>query len=235
MPLGSVIKNTFLWYKKMFLVIGVQMTLGIFIGYTFNLLEYLIWTTQYFDIETKLLHNVDVILIFGGGAIFASIATGLLCDCISMRKVGYMSLVMCIGVFCLLYLGISSKKFETTLLLYLLNGICMFMVGCWLLCACSKIFGGKFEAFSVTIQFIGVAVSFYQLGVIMFEGRVDYELRLCLELGFLIVSAIVCIFFLKKLPEGQLEITFEESQVDQTQTTQRREEQPQPIEPQVQI
>lgn len=96
------------------------------------------------------------------------------------------------------------------------------MMGVWLLCACSKIYGGKFESFSVTIQFIGLAMSMYQVGVIMFEGRVDIELRLCMELAMLIVSAIICFLFLRKLPSGQIEVMFEESRIEQTQTSDRR-------------
>lgn len=168
LSLGGILKHTFVWYKKMFLVLAVQMTLGVFIGFSFNLLEYLIWVTQDDDLQTKLVQNVDIILIFGGGAILASIITGILSDCISLKKVGRIALIMCGITFGFLYIGISSKKLEITIFLYLLVGFSMFMIGCWLLIVCSKIFGGKFEAFSVTIQFIGMAVSFYTMGVILF-------------------------------------------------------------------
>lgn len=144
LSLGGIMKHTFVWYKKMLLVLPIQFTLGIFIGFIFNLLEYLIWVTQNDELITKLAHNVDTILIFEGGAILASIVTGILCDCISMKKVGTIALVISIIVFCSLYLGISSKNIEVTLFLYLLSGFCMFMLGCWLIIACSKIYAGKF-------------------------------------------------------------------------------------------
>lgn len=46
MPLGDIIRQTFMMYKKMLLVLPIQMTLGVYISYCLNLLEYLIWTTQ---------------------------------------------------------------------------------------------------------------------------------------------------------------------------------------------
>lgn len=144
MTFNHVFKTVLLWYQKMLLIICVMMTLGVFLGYSSNLLEYLVWTTQNLDLPSKLIHNVDVILIFGGGAIIASIVTGILCDCVSIRKVGYLAVTVSVVVFCLLYIGISVKSLSTTFWLYLLVGFSIFMMGVWLLCACSKIYGGKF-------------------------------------------------------------------------------------------
>lgn len=110
MTFNKVFKTTLVWYQKMLLIICVMMTLGVFLGYSSNLLEYLVWTTQSLDLQSKLIHNVDVILIFGGGAIIASIATGILCDCVSIRKVGYIAVIVSVVVFCLLYIGISVKS-----------------------------------------------------------------------------------------------------------------------------
>lgn len=144
MTFNQVFKTTLLWYQKMLLIMCVMMTLGVFLGYSSNLLEYLIWTTQNLDLQSKLIHNVDVILIFGGGAIIASITTGILCDMISIRKVGYITMIITILTFCLLYIGISAQDLATTLWLYMLVGISIFMMGVWLLCTCSKVYGGKF-------------------------------------------------------------------------------------------
>lgn len=164
----------------MLLIIGMQTTLGFLIPYSYKLIEYLVWTTQSDSELDKLIHNVDVMLVFGGGAIFASIFTGILCDFVSMKKMGYgIMFINCI-VFCFLYIGISVKTISTTLILYILVGICTFSLGTWLLCACSKIYGGKFESFSVNIQFIGVAGFLYQMGSIEFEGRIDEQLKLSL-------------------------------------------------------
>ena len=46
MTLGQVVKNTWFMYKKMFIIIPIQMNLGFIISYSGSLLEYLVWTTQ---------------------------------------------------------------------------------------------------------------------------------------------------------------------------------------------
>lgn len=65
---------------------------------------------------------------------------------------------------------------------------------------------------------------FYDMLFILFESKVDVKLRLCLQLGVLIVSGVVCCFFLRKLPSGQLEILFEEQNYDNNEAA-RREQQ----------
>jgi hypothetical protein len=51
-------------------------------------------------------------------------------------------------------------------------GFSIFSLGIWLLCVSSKIFGGKFEAFAINAQFIGIASSGYEVSVILFAGRI---------------------------------------------------------------
>ena len=144
MPVGELINLTIVMYKKMLLVLCLQVTLGLFISYSFNLLEYLVWTTQSTTLSQSLAHNLDVILIFSGGALLASMVTGMLSDIVSMKKLGISIMVFTFLVLCSLYAGISMKSIKVTLLLYLFVGMSVFSMGTWLLCACSKIFGGKF-------------------------------------------------------------------------------------------
>ena len=173
-------KSTLFWYKNMFLTLSVMLTLGFFISYSFTLLQYLIWTTKTSDLHTKLAHNINVILIFGGGAILGGALTGVLSDFILLRKLGYAVLTITVGTFLSLYAAISTKGLFITYLLYFLVGFSVASLGCWLLCSCSKIYGGKFEAFAVTAQFIGIAVGVYDMGTIMFEGNIDMQLKLSL-------------------------------------------------------
>jgi sugar phosphate permease len=144
MPLGEIMNLTFTMYKKMLLILGVQITLGVYISYCLNLLEYLIWTTQPDPEKEKLIHNVDVILIFGGGAIMASIIVGMMCDWLSMKKMGFGVVVFNILVFVALYPVIFAKSLYITYLVYLFVGFALFSLVVWILCACSKIYGGKF-------------------------------------------------------------------------------------------
>ena len=172
MPLLDIMTLTLAMYKKMLLIIGVQMTLGVFISYTLNLIEYLIWTTQNTTDHAKLIHNLDGVLILGGGAMLMSFTVGLLCDQFTMKKVGFIVTLFATGVFLSLYIGIAMQSLYTTYFLLLFVGMALFGIVVWLLCACSKIFGGKFEAFAVAAQFVGVAMFFYDMLWIVFEGRV---------------------------------------------------------------
>ena len=147
---------------------------------------------------------MDVILIFCGGAIVMSLIVGMLCESSSMKKVGFGSVIFTVCVLVTLYAAIAFHSLYATYILYVFVGASLFGLVAWLLCSCSKIFGGKFEAFSVMAQLIGVAMFFYDMLFILFENKVDVKLRLCLELGVLISSGVVCCFFLRKLPSGQL-------------------------------
>jgi hypothetical protein len=46
MPVADIFKITLKMYRKMLLILPLQMTLGIFISYSLNLLEFLVWQTQ---------------------------------------------------------------------------------------------------------------------------------------------------------------------------------------------
>lgn len=120
------------------------MTLGFFISFSFNLMEYLVWTTKTSDLQTKLAHNVNVILLFGGGAIIGGALVGILCDFFLIRKMGYIASIAAVATFISLYGAIVSKSLFITYMLYMLVGFTIASLGCWLLCSCSKIYGGKF-------------------------------------------------------------------------------------------
>jgi len=87
---------------------------------------------------------MQVMVIFGIGATLSSIIIGWLCDSISIRKMGYLVLTFSVLIFSFLYLAISIKYFYTTFLLYMFLGMATFALFTWLLCACSKLFGGIF-------------------------------------------------------------------------------------------
>jgi hypothetical protein len=87
---------------------------------------------------------MDVMIIYGLGAGFASAAVGTFCDIFSVRRVGYGVLVFNSLILCFLYIGIYMKNFYTTFLTYMLLGMTAFGLYTWLICACSKIFGGRF-------------------------------------------------------------------------------------------
>ncbi len=131
-------------YKKMILIASVQMALGFLMSYSSSLLEFLIRTTQTESMSERLTHNLDVIILFGGGAIVGGIITGFLSDCISIRKIGYLVCILTSLTCSFLYMAIFIKYFYTTLLLYFFIGISIFSMATWLLCVCSKVYAGKF-------------------------------------------------------------------------------------------
>jgi hypothetical protein len=75
-------------------------------------------------------------------------------------------------------LGIHFQKLSLTYFLYFFVGGSLFAMATWILCACSKIFGGKFEALSVAAQFIGISMFFYDILWILLENKVKMQLRL---------------------------------------------------------
>ena len=160
-------------YKKMLNIIPVQMLLGFFLSYSDSLIQYLVWTTQSESYDQRMTHNVDVIIIFAGGAILASLLVGIFCDYFSIRRIGYLVIILTTITLSFLYIGIFTKKFAATMLLYMFVGFSIFSLGIFLLCVSSKVFGGKFEAFAINAQFIGIASAMYEVTVIMFSGRIS--------------------------------------------------------------
>jgi hypothetical protein len=83
-------------------------------------------------------------VVYCGGAILAGVVIGILCDLISIRKMGYVVIILTALTLAFLYLAIFIKYFYTTLLLYLFVGMSTASLYTWLLCACSKIYSGRF-------------------------------------------------------------------------------------------
>ena len=145
MSLGNIYRQTLTMYKKMLLILPIQITLGIYISYSLNLLEYLVWQTQIADsVDQKLMHNLEIIILLCGGALLMCAVVGFLCDWLSMKKVGIWVVILMTSVFVSLFLGIHFKKLTLTSLLYAFVGMSIFGMATWILCACSKIFGGRF-------------------------------------------------------------------------------------------
>ena len=145
-----------------------------------------------------------MILILAGGAIIFCAIVGLLSDWLAMKKIGMWVVVFSTSVFISLFLGIHFKNLTFTYVQYFFVGASLFAMATWILCSCSKIFGGKFEAFSVAAQFIGIAMFLYDMLWILLEGKISIHLRLNLELGILVICGVVCYLFMRKLPSGQL-------------------------------
>lgn len=57
-------------------------------------------------------------------------------------------------------------------------------------------------------QVIALAASGYGLGVIFFEGRMNPQTKLGIELTALIVMDIVAFFFIKRLPNDPVTIDY---------------------------
>lgn len=85
-----------------------------------------------------------MILVLAGGALIMSIFIGFLCDLMSMKRVGMFVVILSTAVFISLFLGLSFKKLSLTYFLYFFVGASMFGMVTWILCACSKIYSGKF-------------------------------------------------------------------------------------------
>jgi len=73
-----------------------------------------------------------------------SIIVGMLSESSSMKKVGFGSVIFTICILVTLYLAIAFHSLYATYTLYVFVGASLFGLVTWLLCACSKIFGGKF-------------------------------------------------------------------------------------------
>ena len=119
-----------------------------------------------------------MILVFSGGAFVMSAIVGLLCDMMSMKRVGIYVVVLSTLTFFSLFLGMHFQKLSLTYFLYFFVGASMFSMVTWILCACSKIYNGKFEAFSVAAQFVGMAMFVYDMLFIILEGKIGVHLRL---------------------------------------------------------
>jgi len=109
----------------------------------------------------------------------ASLIIGTLSDYFSVRRVGYVVVIFTTLTLSFLYIGIFSKKFATTMVLFIFVGLSILSLGIWLLCVSSKVFGGKFEAFAVNAQFIGISSSMYEVAVILFSGKIGIIFKLC--------------------------------------------------------
>lgn len=156
-------------------------------------------------------------IIYGVGAAFSSALTGALTDLFSIRRVGYGVIIFASIVLTLLYLGLSIKYFYTTFLLYMFLGMATFSVYTWIICACSKTYGGKFEIFAVNAQIIGVAFTGYILSIIMFGTAIKINLRLGVELAMQIIGFLMSLCFVKKIPVGKIDIEFFETTTNSTQ------------------
>lgn len=86
---------------------------------------------------------------------------GILTDLYSVRRIGIVAVLLTVFTLSFLYMGIFSKTFPATMVLFVFVGLSTFGLGVWLICVSSKVFGGKFEAFAVNAQFIGLASSMY--------------------------------------------------------------------------
>ena len=85
-----------------------------------------------------------------------------------MKKVGFIVSILSVIVFIMLYGAIISKKLTIAYFMYFFVGIVLFSILTWLLCACSKIYNGKFESFSVAAQIVGGAMFLYDILFILF-------------------------------------------------------------------
>lgn len=85
---------------------------------------------------------MDVMAIYGAGAVVASIAIGFISDKLNTRKLGYGVLVYNAFSITFLYFAIYIKYFYTTFLLYMFLGMTQFAMLTWIVIACSKIYGG---------------------------------------------------------------------------------------------
>jgi predicted MFS family arabinose efflux permease len=82
--------------------------------------------------------------LYGGSAIIASLIFGVLCDLFSVKRVGFAVIILTVFTLSFLYMGIFSKTFPATMILFVFIGLTTFGLGGWLLCVSSKVFGGKF-------------------------------------------------------------------------------------------
>ena len=81
--------------------------------------------------------------IYGFGAAFASMGTGFMCDLIRIKSMGFAVVGLSSLVLSFLYLGLAVDNFYITAILFMFVGMSTFGLFTWLICACSKTFGGK--------------------------------------------------------------------------------------------
>ena len=73
-----------------------------------------------------------------------SMIIGIVSDWLSMKNVGIFVCIFSTISFLTLFIGLKMKNISMTFFLYFIVGMSMFSMVVWILCACSKIFGGKF-------------------------------------------------------------------------------------------
>ena len=123
---------------------GVQMTLGTLFAYGYQLLKYLVWTSQSDPVEEKLSNNRNIMVLYASGGIFTACLIGFICDRLPTRKFGY-GLIVYNGLsLAFLYFALYIKYYYTTLLLFMFLGMTEFGMLVWLLVAISKIYKGIF-------------------------------------------------------------------------------------------
>ena len=178
MHFGNIFRFTLKTYAKLVPLMGVQMMLGTLFAYGYELLKFLIWTSQSEPVEDKLAHNRDTMVLYGIGGMFSSCLIGFICDHLPTRKLGYGLLVYNGLSLAFLYFALYIKYFYTTLLLFMFLGMTEFAVLVWLTAAISKLYKGIFEVIAANAQSVAMAASGYGLGVIFFQGRMNPQTRL---------------------------------------------------------
>lgn len=147
-------------------------------------------------------------VLYGIGGIFSSCLIGFICDRLPTRKLGYGLLVYNGLSLLFLYFALYIKYFYTTLLLFMFLGMTEFAVLVWLTAAISKLYKGIFEVIAANAQSVAMAASGYGLGVIFFQGRMEPQTKLGIELALLIGMNVVAFLFARKLPDDPVTIDY---------------------------
>ena len=144
-------------------ILLIQILFGLSVGYAFDLLKFLEWTSQDHDTHFKLKHTMVIMVFYtlfgalGGGL------TGYLIDRIGIKKIGFGILLYSVIIFVFLYFGIWMRAFVSTLLLYAFLGQNQIAIMTWLFTVCSRIYGGSFEVITANVIIIVLSVNSYSL------------------------------------------------------------------------
>jgi predicted MFS family arabinose efflux permease len=147
-------------------------------------------------------------VLYGIGGMFSSCLIGFICDRLPTRKLGY-GLIVYNGLsLAFLYFALYIKYFYTTLLLFMFLGMTQFAVLVWLMAAISKLYKGIFEVIAANAQSVAMAASGYGFGTIFFEGRMQPQTKLGIELALLLGMNAFAFIFARNLPDDPVTIDY---------------------------
>ena len=144
-------------------IVPVQVLFGLSVGFAFDLLKFLEWTSQDTSTHSKLKHTMVIMVLYTAFGTLGGGVGGLLVDRLGIKKMGFGILVYSAVNLLFLYFAIWMRAFVSTLLLYAFLGLNQIAILTWLFTVCSRIYGGSFEVITANVIVVVLSVNCYSL------------------------------------------------------------------------